>query len=111
MGSRLRVCRLQSRMTQEKMAELLDISLKHYSEVERGITGLSINKLLFLSNFFGISTDYLLKGEENKETIPFILMDVYSSCPDDKKGYLLEMFRNLGSLINAEANSKSKNEK
>jgi len=98
-------------MTQEKMAELLDISLKHYSEVERGITGISINKLIFLSNFFGISTDYLLKGEDNKETIPFILMDVYSSCPDEKKGCLLEMFRNLSNLINAESTSEKKAKK
>ena len=52
MGKRLRTYRVLNHYTQENMAEILDISLKHYSEVERGITGLSIEKLIFLSNHF-----------------------------------------------------------
>ena len=35
MGKRLRAYRLESSLTQDKMAEILDVSLKHYSEVER----------------------------------------------------------------------------
>ena len=63
MGNRLRKYRKQENLTQEKMAEILDVTIKHYSEVERGIIGLSVQKLLFISNYFGLSLDYLLKGE------------------------------------------------
>ncbi|MCI9004088.1 MAG: helix-turn-helix transcriptional regulator [Lachnospiraceae bacterium] len=99
MGKRLRVYRLQAKLTQEKMAEMLDVSLKHYSEVERGITGLSVDKTLFLSNFFGISLDYLLKGETDAEILPFALIDIYESCPEEKKSLLLEMLRCLSKLL------------
>lgn len=110
MGKRLRAYRLESSLTQDKMAEILDVSLKHYSEVERGITGLSVEKLIFLSNYFGLSLDYLLKGEQNKDILPFILIDVYESCPDEKKGHLLELLKTLSKLVtaNSQANGPSK---
>ena len=65
MGRRLRKYRKQANLTQEKMAEILNVSIKHYSEVERGIIGVSVQKLLFISNYFGLSLDYLLKGHCN----------------------------------------------
>ena len=54
MGRRLRKYRKQANLTQEKMAEILNVSIKHYSEVERGIIGVSVQKLLFISNYFGL---------------------------------------------------------
>ncbi|MCI9532835.1 MAG: helix-turn-helix transcriptional regulator [Lachnospiraceae bacterium] len=101
MGKRLRKYRLQSSLTQEKMAEILDVSLKHYSEVERGITGLSVEKLIFLSNFFGISVDYLLKGEKDKDILPFVLIDVYESCPEENRTLLLDMLKSLNKLLHS----------
>ena len=99
MGKRLRECRLRSNLTQENMAEFLDISVKHYSEVERGITGLSVEKLIHLSNIFGVSLDYLLKGETERERPPFLLIEVYNSCPNDKKTHLLELMKSLNKLL------------
>ena len=40
-GNRIRECRQTKHLTQEQAAEALSISIKHYSEIERGITGLS----------------------------------------------------------------------
>lgn len=99
MGQRLRNCRLSSGLTQERLSELLDISVKHYSEVERGITGLSVEKLIQLSNILGISLDYLLKGDKNSETIPVQIADIYHSCPQEKLGYFLEVLRNIRKLM------------
>ena len=61
-GSRLKQTRKEKNLTQEKIAELLGISQKHYSEVERGITGLSIKHLIQISDILSVSLDYLLKG-------------------------------------------------
>lgn len=99
MGKRLRECRLHSNLTQENMAEFLDISIKHYSEVERGITGLSVEKLIYLSNNFGVSLDYLLKGDTEQEIPPFLLIELYKTCPDAKKTHLLELMKNLNKLL------------
>lgn len=100
MGKRLRACRIQCHLTQEKLSEMLDISVKHYSEVERGITGLSVEKLIELSDILGVSLDYLLKGEKTTEGIPCILIETYHSCPENKKSYFLELIRNINKLMN-----------
>lgn len=99
MGKRIRACRLKSNLTQENMAEILDISVKHYSEVERGITGLSTEKLIYLSHLFDTSLDFLLKGEGEAATLPYILAEVYRSCPDEKKDHLIELTKNLVELL------------
>lgn len=62
MGKRLKVERKKYHLTQENIAEMLDISVKHYSEVERGITGLSVENIIKISNILNVTTDYLLKG-------------------------------------------------
>lgn len=99
MGRRLRKYRKQANLTQEKMAEILNVSIKHYSEVERGIIGVSVQKLLFISNYFGLSLDYLLKGETNNNYLPYPLVHAYTSCPDEKKECFLRLLKDLESLI------------
>ena len=46
------------------MADRLNISIKHYSEVERGIAGLSIENIINVCDILGISIDYLLQGKK-----------------------------------------------
>ena len=43
--------------------ERLGISVKHISEAERGLSGLSIDNLIRLSELFVVSLDYLIRGE------------------------------------------------
>lgn len=59
MGIRLKKRRKEISMTQEQLSDQLNISIKHYSEVERGITGLSIENIIKISNVLGISIDYI----------------------------------------------------
>ena len=66
MGMRIRVRRKKLLLTQEEIAEQLGVSVKHFSEVERGLTGLSIENLIKLSDILGISLDYIIKGEADK---------------------------------------------
>ena len=61
-GLRLKQARRDNSLTQEKISEVLGISQKHYSEAERGITGLSVKHLIKISDILSVSLDYLLKG-------------------------------------------------
>ncbi len=99
MGNRLRNYRTSAHITQEKMAELLDISLKHYSEVERGLKGLSVENLIKLSDISGISIDYLLKGGHNYETVPDTLIEIYETCPLEKRQRFIKLMQDLLSMI------------
>ena len=102
MGQRIRLQRKKRKFTQENMAEFLDISVKHYSEVERGITGLSVEKLIELSNIFGTSLDYLIKGIETNSTVPSPLIALYTQCPPEKIPHLMDLLQNLSKLIQKE---------
>ena len=66
--------RKNKNLSQEELAEKLDISRQSVSKWESGIAMPEIDKLLILSEIFEVTTDYLLKGDErvpsnNKEIL------------------------------------------
>ena len=63
-GKRLKEIRMVHGLTQEKLAEELNISWDHLSKIERGARSCSIELLIAISGYFGVSTDYLLTGKE-----------------------------------------------
>jgi len=67
-GQRLRALRKNGNITQEALAEYLDISYQAVSKWENGLGFPDISLLPAISNFFGVSADYLLGIEpENSE--------------------------------------------
>lgn len=98
-GSRLAEIRKDCKLTQEQMAEILNISVKHYGTIERGITSLSIDKLVILVNELNVDSNYLLTGRRKlslniikinsiKEDISKLQKDInsfLSEFPEDEK--------------------------
>ena len=55
----------------------MHISCRHYSSLEQGAKGCSIELLMELADFFCVSTDYLLLGERTeREERRFMIADV-----------------------------------
>ncbi|MBQ2827672.1 MAG: helix-turn-helix transcriptional regulator [Clostridia bacterium] len=94
MGLRIKNRRKKLSMTQEEMAEKLNISVKHFSEVERGIAGLSIENLIKVSDVLGLSLDYIIKGEVT-ETHWESVLDSLKMVPKEKE-HLINDLINLG---------------
>ena len=65
MGDRMKSKRLQLGYTQEKVAELTDISFSTYSKIENAIQSPSLHTLIRISIVLDISMDYLIFGNEN----------------------------------------------
>lgn len=61
-GRRLKRYRVERELTQEKMAELMEISLTFYGQIERGESGISIEKIILLYECLGIDPTHLLIG-------------------------------------------------
>ncbi len=63
--------RLDSKLSQEDLAEKIFVTRQTLSNWENGKTSPDINSLVLLSNLFGVSLDILVKGdlEEMKEEI------------------------------------------
>ena len=62
-GKRIRDERSKLGLTQEELANDLNISHGHLNKIEKGKEGCSIDLLLELADYFGVSTDFLLVGK------------------------------------------------
>ena len=88
-GRRLREQREHLHVTREKLCEMVDVSPQFLSEVERGVKGLSVDKLLVMCDGLGLSADYVLRGKENMTDVsPIIAMlatldDTYIPLAED----------------------------
>lgn len=79
------------KLTQEQMAEKLNVSAKHYGGVERGQAGLSIENLIETCNILGTDLNYLILGNEEKDCLPEKVRELYFSCPREKRPFLIEL--------------------
>lgn len=76
-GDRIRSLRRENEMTQEVMAERLNVSAYHFRRIENGKEGASIDLLIDIAELFGISLDYLILGRENaKDSLKKDLVDL-----------------------------------
>ena len=64
LSENLQFLRQRRGVTQEQLAEELDVSRQSVSKWESGQSMPELDKLLSLSELFGVSADYLLKGTE-----------------------------------------------
>ncbi len=61
-GKRISEIRRAHGVTQESLAEQLDVSPKHISHTERGTSSLSLKNLIEFCNIFDCSLDYIIFG-------------------------------------------------
>ncbi len=62
-GARIRQLRIKSGLTQEKIANALNIDQSYYGRIESGKKGCFVNLFIQLSALFGVSLDYLILGK------------------------------------------------
>ncbi len=68
MSNRLRDLRKEKRLTLRDLAEKVNISYSNIAMIERGERNFTSDSLIIFSNFFNVSTDYLL-GKTNDKNI------------------------------------------
>ena len=66
-SERIKLLRKEKNLKQKDMAALLECTERHYQKIEYGQINLPSLDLLFLADYFEVSTDYLLGRTENRE--------------------------------------------
>ena len=61
-GERLRTARLNQKLTQEKLAEKLNVSIAFLSRIERGNSHINLKRLNQLCGLLDVTEGYLLNG-------------------------------------------------
>lgn len=82
MGKRLRILRMELNYTQDQMSEILEMSCAYYGKVERGIHGLSLEKLVLVNKKLDMDINYLLTGNRRGQVA---LEKVIDECPKNKR--------------------------
>ncbi len=61
-GRRIKQARIEQNMTQENLADIIDVSIAFLSRVERGKTQVNLKRLIQISEVLKITPGYLLTG-------------------------------------------------
>ena len=61
-GERLKKARTDKKLTQEKLAEQLDVSIAFLSRIERGNSHISLKRLSEVCDILGVTEGYILNG-------------------------------------------------
>jgi len=69
-GKRIKIVRQERKYTQEYLAEKLNVSTQHISDIERGLNGMSIPALMEICKILDIDSDYILFGASNDSKNP-----------------------------------------
>ena len=103
-GERLHLQRSLHNLTQEKVAEAINVTTKYYGLVERGERALSLSVADQLCQLYGVTYDYLYLGlerthpsclsEESSQepTARSALMNLVLSCSDKECESYLQLF-------------------
>ena len=65
-GERLKKVRKEKHMTQEQLAEKLDVSIAFLSRIERGSSQVNLKRLSQICEILGVSEGEILNGVSNK---------------------------------------------
>lgn len=64
-GKNIQILRKSKKITQEQMAEFMDVSISYISQIERGATTISLGVLYQISEFLDCTVSNLIEGTEN----------------------------------------------
>lgn len=68
-GNRIKILRKQKGLNQTQLGHVLGVTLNTVFNIESGKTDISSEMLKALSEYFGVSADYLLTGKEGENEI------------------------------------------
>lgn len=85
LGQRIANRRKNNKITQERLAEYLDVSIAFVSKIERGKTQISLERLVQICQFLDISPGELITGAQpNTDTyMNHELSELLEKCPKE----------------------------
>lgn len=89
-GEQVRIAREQAKLTQEALAEKIEVSPQYISDLERGVVGIALPTLKKLCNTLGVASDQILFGTQVQDR-GVILSNVCNNLTEEQFALLLEM--------------------
>lgn len=100
-GGQVKIAREQAKLTQEQLAERIDVSPQYISDLERGVVGISLATLRRFCISLGISADQVLFGKTASENFSALERKCHG-LNDEQYKLLLQMADNFLRAIELE---------
>ncbi len=96
-GQRLKKARIDKDMTQENLAEKLDISIAFLSRVERGLSHVNLSRLSQICNILDVSEGYILNGTASTSEQYLIseFNELLSKCSPEKQKLIYKIAKTI----------------
>ena len=93
-GQRVRKIRKAKGLSQENLAEMLDISVTHMSHIETGNTKMSFGLVDKIAEILGVSLDYLAHDKEKEDnSYAKQISDMIVTCSDANKRVIFDTIK------------------
>lgn len=109
-GRRIAKLRKDHGMGQLELCSELDVSAKHLSECERGVSMFSLERLLDICEIFDVSLDYLVRGlptDDDQLNFPTSMVHIFHSG-DEEEISLLTEYLNMYAKLHTPKDQKIK---
>lgn len=93
LGNRIRIAREKKGITQEELADRVNISPSHISVIERGVKTARIDTVVRIANELDVSADYLLQDLVKRSRESQLLSSIMD-LPETDRSRLLNAVKN-----------------
>lgn len=95
-GSRIKKIRRQKSITQEKLAEELEMSQIYLSKIERGVVAVNLQRLMEISAILKVSVGSLLEGNTiitigNRKYVTAEFEEILKKCTEKQQRFIYEV--------------------
>ncbi len=92
-GKRIRQIRLQNKLTQSELAELVDLSVSYISHIENGKKTASFLSLIKIADELNVTIDELLYGIQKDRPADFQLelLSIFNDCTTKEREVLISI--------------------
>lgn len=96
-GERLRKARLEKNLTQQDLAEKLDVSVTYLSKVERGNSHINLKRLHQICALLDISEIYILSGtsEDSKDYLDKDFKNLLEKCSPEQQRLIYNLAKTV----------------
>lgn len=98
LGKRIRQERLKNKLTQEQLAEMIDVSTTYIGFIERGERSVTLEKIIDISAILHVSVDTLLSPSPNnslEESQTSELNNLWKAASTDERELILSLIRSV----------------
>ena len=110
-GKRIKIARIRADLNQEELAEAVDVSATHLSNIETGTTRVSLQTIVRLANALSVSADDLLCDNVIKAKVQFEeeIAGVLEDCDDYEIRVIADIVKSVKDTLRRDAHLRKNN--